>query len=218
MASDLCDCERSHNGMGMAGRKCDCRDRQLDDLRTCLIAIRRRAIFGPGLSTGDLLDLTAPVAGMYPDDPPKAACIHAYDAKSCCGHPDDCTFIAPASAFPDPDCPVCNDTGIVHVGAGQDWYTEKCSCAAPPPASDERLRDLGAALQNEHRLERALAAAEAALEKAREALRETEQEILASEANEKRNSAGYLTDAALWARRALSTIRAALAAMEARDE
>jgi len=171
MASDLCDCERSHNGMGMAGRKCDCRDRQLDDLRTCLIAIRRRAIFGPGLSTGDLLDLTAPVAGMYPDDPPKAACIHAYDAKSCCGHPDDCTFIAPASAFPDPDCPVCNDTGIVHVGAGQDWYTEKCSCAAPPPASDERLRDLGAALQNEHRLERALAAAEAALEKAREALR-----------------------------------------------
>jgi len=61
-------------------------------------------------------------------------------------------------------------------------------------------------------------AAEAALEKAREALRETEQEILASEANEKRNSAGYLTDAALWARRALSTIRAALAAMEARDE
>jgi hypothetical protein len=24
MSANLCDCERSHNGMGIAGRKCDC--------------------------------------------------------------------------------------------------------------------------------------------------------------------------------------------------
>lgn len=70
---------------------------ELDNLRTCLIAIRRRAIFGPGLTTSDLLDLTMDVAGLAPEKP---QCVHAptYDAGLCCCHPDDCTFVAPPKA------------------------------------------------------------------------------------------------------------------------
>lgn len=65
-----------------------------------LITIRRRAIFGPGLSTSDLLDMTAGVAGVSRWDRP---CRHAptYDAGLCCGHPDDCTFISPAASRED---------------------------------------------------------------------------------------------------------------------
>lgn len=61
-----------------------------------LATIRRRAIFGPSITTSDLLDLTASVAGLSPET---RLCPHAptYDAGLCCGHPDDCTFVSPAA-------------------------------------------------------------------------------------------------------------------------
>lgn len=84
---------------------------RIEMVESALRGIRRRAIFGPGLTTGDILDLTAcvtapaePVIDGPAHDPTNPfapryipGCPHAptYDAGLCCGHPDDCTFVSP---------------------------------------------------------------------------------------------------------------------------
>lgn len=79
-----------------AARQRDVAKAALTAAEAALIAIRRRAIFGPSIAISDLLDLTKNVAGQSVD---ASLCPHAptYDAGLCCGHPDDCTFVSPAA-------------------------------------------------------------------------------------------------------------------------
>lgn len=104
---------------------------ELDNLRTCLIAIRRRTIFGPSITTSDLLDLTSDVAGLAAEKP---QCVHAptYDAGLCCGHPDDCTFVSP----PKPASRLC-DCERGHNGIG--IVGRECDCG--PAAEFATLRE-----------------------------------------------------------------------------
>lgn len=113
---------------------------ELDNLRTCLIAIRRRTIFGPSITTSDLLDLTSDVAGLAAEKP---QCVHAptYDAGLCCGHPDDCTFVSP----PKPASRLC-DCERGHNGIG--IVGRECDCG--PAAEFAFLRESLAKAEDGH--------------------------------------------------------------------